>query len=255
MMKPLNYIFEGYDFLSDPRLQTLFSYSKIHNKKEKEYFPPWSVESVLRYLESNEFKIKCDNDIWLTLKKDLFLIFIAAPKRLSEFMDFRLSGIKFNNDNSVTLRPHRDFISKNHSYDYCPENFKIIQFEENSELCPVNSLRHYIKITKQLCVKVNKIRVDNLWLNKNLDKASKDTVRSWIKTIILLGDQEASKKITNFHSIRGIAASILYKNFNLKTVMEKMDWKSSSTFLRYYYKSGVQIPSKGVIAGCKIRNT
>ena len=254
IMKPLKYIFKDYDFINDNKLQTLFMYVKTHEKKEKEYFPPWSVEKVLVYLQSEDFKKLSESDKWLQLKKELFIIFLAAPKRIEEFSDFRISGIKYYEDNSVLLRPHSNFQRKNHTYDFCPRDVKIIECTENSKLCPVKALNNYLKITEELCKNGNKVRSDYLWLNTKLEKATKNTLRAWIRKIIMLGDKDANKKATNFHSIRGIAATILYKNFTLQKVVEKMQWKNSQTFKRYYYRAGVEMPSQGVIAGCSITN-
>ena len=64
-----------------------------------------------------------------------------------------------------------------------------------------------------------------------------------------MGDPEARKADVSFHSMRGVAASNLFRHFDIDTVIEAMGWKAPSTFVQYYAKLGCTSKMNLVVAG------
>ena len=253
-MKPLSLIFDNYNFLADIHLKTIFTFAKVNFKKEEKYFPCWSLDKVVEMFKSREFKCLCIQNIEYSLLKDFFLILMACPKRISEFQALTIPEIKFFKDGSVILAPHPKFIRKNENFHFKPKDFKIYPLNEDPEVCPVRALKHYIFNTRRLC-KIHKVtRPVNLWINKKLKPASKANLRVWLRSIIFKADNSASTENTKFHSVRGLAASLLYKNYTIETVIKRMQWKSSNTFFKHYAKLGVWPRSLVSIAGLKVSN-
>ena len=79
---------------------------------------------------------------------DFFLVLLASPKKISEFLAFSLPEIEFLKDNSVLLKPHAKFIRKNHSSSFRPTDVKIVPLTCDPTLCPVRALKNYIQTTK-----------------------------------------------------------------------------------------------------------
>ena len=184
LSKPIKYLFKNYDFLTDPKIDSLLSYAKVNCKKTTCFFPVWSIDKVMNLFQSSEFKNKCLSDVHLSLIKDFFLILMACPKRISEFKALTIQEIIFHSDDSVTLVPHNKFIKKNHTDKFKPKDISFPSLRANLDLCPVRALKHYIHFTNRLCIIKGISRPHQLWINKNLKPASLNCMRNWVRSII-----------------------------------------------------------------------
>ena len=251
LTKPLKYLL-NFDFLNDPYMESIFTFAKVNCKKRDSYFPSWSLDKVMGMFESDTYKSLCLRNLEYSLLKDFFLVLMACPKRISEFHLLSISEIVYHNDGSVTLKPTKDFVKKNHTASFKPVDISIKPLLCKPVLCPVKALNHYLFFTKKLCIQHKRQRPDNLWINKNLKPASKANLRNWLRRVVLEADPTACKQNIKFHSTRGVAASVLYKNFDIHTVLSQMQWKSSSTFFKYYYRPDLQANSIMSIAGLNV---
>ena len=243
---PLRLLWPSFNLMNNINNELLFKYHKTNYKKPRNYFPPWDLDSVINYLISEEFRDKCSEDIEWYFRKVLFFCALASPKRISEFHAVTLADSSISKS-SITLRPHESFIAKNHSHSYRPNDISIPSLP--SEFCPVKLLYDYIKLSKEMCKNKKLDRPPQLWINKYCKPVSKNQIRHWIRSIILLGDSSARKEDARFHSVRGVVASNLYRHFDLDTVIKSMSWKASSTFLKHYSKLGLITDKRIVLAG------
>ena len=245
---PLKLLWPKYDMFSDINIQLLFSHFKSHNKKPRKYFPKWNLDTVTDFLISEKFIDKCKDDIDLFFKKVLFFTLLACPKRISEFSAITIADSIFRKDISVTLKPHPKFFAKNHSFNFCPKDI-IIPSNSGSKACPVALLQDYLRLSEETCLALNVQRPPQLWINKKGIPLSTKQLNHWFRSIVLMGDPEARKADVSFHSMRGVAASNLFRHFDIDTVIEAMGWKAPSTFVQYYAKLGCTSKMNLVVAG------
>ena len=71
-----------------------------------------------------------------------------------------------------------------------------------------------------------------------------------MREIIFLGDPRATISGTHAHTIRGqVATGLLAAGASVKEIVAAMNWKSESTFFRYYAVLGIQSSVRAVLAG------
>ena len=244
LREPLKLYFPEYDILSDPWIDLLIRHVKSHNLRPAPSFPSWDLDLVVRMLRS-----RVDQSLEFTFKKAFFIVFLACPYRIAEFKAISLSSSSFS-PSHASLRPHSLFASKNQVDSFSPSPIIIQAFPEMSEICPVSILNSYIEYTKALCRDKGIPRPDQLWLNCNLKPLTFNIMRKWVRDVIFLGDPNATMRGTNVHSIRGqVASHLLADGTPVKEILASMNWRSSSTFSRYYAKLGIKTAVKAVLAG------
>ena len=101
---------------------------------------------------------------------------------------------------------------------------------KKKELCPVYTLKQYLKRTQSL-------RKDNnvLVSFKTLHKISTSTLARWLKIIL----QSSGIDINKFqaHSFRGASTSAAFNaGITLKTIMKTANWQSAKTFQKFYLR-------------------
>ena len=240
---PLVFYFPDYNILLDPWIIKIIKFVKSTNVQPRFNFPSWNLDLVIRML-----KVRNETNMDYIFKKTLFIVFLACPYRISEFNAISLSNSSFSSLHAL-LRSHIAFRSKNQTDSFSPSPIVIQNFPEEPSICPVSLLNKYINLTKALCRDKNIDRPDRLWINTSLKPASLFTLRNWVKEIIFLADPNADPTI-RVHSIRSqVASHLLAYGFSVKEIMASMNWKSSSTFTKYYARLGIQTAVKAVLAG------
>ena len=241
---PLALYFPGYNVVEDPWICKIISFVKRNNVNPSFNFPSWDLDLVVRMITLRE-----DVSRLYMFKKTLFVWFLACPYRIQEFRSISLSASNISSHH-VLLRPHPKFSSKNQTDVFNPTPIVVQEFPEIPQICPVRLLHNYISITKRLCEEKNIPRPDQLWLSSHLKPISQDVIRKWVRDIIFLGDPNASLQGSHVHSIRGqVSTSLLAAGVSVKEILASMNWKSHSTFFRYYAILGVQSSVRAVLAG------
>ena len=244
---PLKLIF-GCDIFIHIKFQLLFKYSKTNSPKVDNFYPIWDIDKVLGFITSDNFDELAITDNTWYIKKYLFLVAVAASRRISEFHALSLNESHFNNDGSVSLNPHKKFLAKNHSDSYHPKPIPIPSLPLK-KICPVQALREYIELSHQICLELSIPRSEKLWINNKGKPLAKNHIRHYFRSIILQADPNARLEDTNFHSVRKVTSSQVYRHFDINTVISSLCWKSSSTFFKYYQKFGLKASSPAVVAG------
>ena len=244
MREPLKLYFSSFDLLTDPWVDKIINHVKRNKPRVPFSFPSWNLDLVVRML-----RLRVDEDLGFIFKKSLFIVFLACPYRISEFKSISVSSSAFS-PHHVLLRPHPLFVSKNQSDDFTPSPIVIQEFPEIPTLCPVSLINRYLDLTNILCSESKLPRPDQLWLNINLKPLSAKLIRKWIREIIFLGDPNATFRGTHAHTIRSqVASHLLAAGTPVKEIISAMNWRSSSTFTRFYAKLGIKASVQAVLAG------
>ena len=235
----------------DPVLQNLLR--NLHRERPRTVnpVPDWDLSVVLKALSGPPFEPIMDVDIKYTTMKTLFLTAFATAARVSELHALTLKEghyLKANNGKTITLLADASFIAKNQLLSDPPRRFTIQALEgegvtgTDRSLCPVRALKWYVKRTQD-------IRGDDKRLfQKFLRQRGPMAVHSisyYLKQVIKLAyDLSATGtkpgKITA-HGVRGVSASLaMAKHVPLKTIMDKVYWRSENTFIRHYMKDMAQ---------------
>ena len=112
------------------------------------------------------------------------------------------------------------------------KEYFIPQFEENTNICPVTTLREY-------CSRTRKHRPEgkNLFLTttKPFHPASTATIARWIKSTLTSAGVDTS--IFCAHSTRSASTSAATDaGVSMPEILEAADWSSNFTFERFYYR-------------------
>ena len=241
---PLNDYFPEYNISEDPWATKVIQQVKSNKPRTSFNFPSWDLDLVVRMLTLRE-----DNNLAYTFKKTMFIAFLACPYRINEFRSISLSTSTFSSHH-VLLKTHPSFCSKTQTDSFNPSPIIIQEFEDSPQICPVRLINNYISLTTELCRQRNIPRPDTLWLSTHLKPISLELIRKWVREIIFLGDPRATISGTHVHSIRGqVATSLLAAGATVKEILAAMNWKSDSTFFRYYAVLGIQSSVRAVLAG------
>lgn len=241
---PLKDYFPEYNITEDPWIAKVIQYVKSNKVRTSFNFPSWDLDLVVRMLTLRE-----EHNLAYTFKKTMFIAFLACPYRISEFQAISMSTSTFSSHH-ILLKTHPAYCSKNQTDVFNPSPIVIQAFEDMPQICPVKLINNYIALTSNLCKQKNIPRPDSLWLSTHLKPISQELIRKWVREIIFLGDPRATVIGTHVHSIRGqVATGLLAAGASVKEILAAMNWKSDSTFYRYYAVLGIQSSVRAVLAG------
>ena len=241
---PLKDYFPDYDITADPWVAKVIQFVKSNKPRPSFNFPSWNLDLVVRMLTLRE-----DFNTSYLFKKTMFVLFLACPYRINEFRSISLSTSTFS-AHHIVLKTHPSYYSKNQTDSFNPTPIVIQEFQEIPQICPVKLVNTYISLTKDLCRQKNIPRPDSLWLSTHLKPISAELTRKWVREVIFLGDPRATISGTHTHTIRGqVATAMLAAGASVKEIIAAMNWKSESTFFRYYAVLGIQSSVKAVLAG------
>ena len=204
--------------------------------------PSWDLDLVLKDLMSDSYEPLESQTLRTLTKKTLFLTALATAKRVGELQGLSNVVSSFNEDLVVSYLPY--FIAKTESsLNPLPRSFVIKSLsdfanglEEGSLLCPVRSLRIYLKRTKGLSRKSSALFVSPRCPTRPI---SKNAISFFLREVISgAGAIRGSEgQPLRAHSIRGISTSAAFlKNRSISSVLEAATWKSNSVFSSFYFK-------------------
>ena len=110
--------------------------------------------------------------------------------------------------------------------------FFISRLSENTKLCLVSSLEHYVRVTQPL-------RGEPSQLFKSFIKphqpVTSSTIAQWLKEVIR--DASTDTNIFKAHSVRDASTStVAMLGISTNEILEAADWSTESTFQQFYYK-------------------
>ena len=192
--------------------------------------PAWSLNKVLEFLE----RLPTDLSMEMLLRKTAFLLLLATGWRISELQACvrDLEFCFFTRDSSLRIRPHPSFLAKNERSQERWEHkeIKVLKLQDGSisKLCPVTSLKSYLKRT-------SKFRKGKLFLTPgNPQKImSVYSLSKLICDVILMADPATKAKV---HDVRKYASACSYASTMLTgELVQAMNWNSPVTFFKFYF--------------------
>ena len=116
------------------------------------------------------------------------------------------------------------------------EELKFPKYIENTNICPVTSLKQYLHMTSK-----NRGEIKSLFITqvRPFKPASKDTDTRWIRGTLSKSGSDTSIFLP--HSTRSAASSTAKKGrVPINTILKTGVWKSMKTFGRFYDKEIVE---------------
>ena len=195
------------------------------------YTSTWKVSQVVTWLDQQD---NLHIPLLMLAMKAVTLCALSRPCRSAE-----LANLSFQ---SLTFSPEGVSISPLAPPKQCQPG-KVIKeyffplFPENSNICPVATLRLYCDKTKQWrdVERVTEKPVVFLTSTKPYGPASSATIARWIKTVLSRSGIDTT--IFKAHSIRGASTSAAAEaGISIPEILEAGDWSSQSTFEKFYYR-------------------
>ncbi|KAK6054840.1 site-specific recombinase, phage integrase family [Cooperia oncophora] len=195
------------------------------NPPKAKYSSTWDVDKVLSYIinlgENSLLSLK-----QLTLKLTILLA-LCSPKRVSEIASFSLGSLQRSAHRWVFFIDYRN---KNRRYGP-PQSAVYEAYEDNSLLCPVETLQQYLAATEAFRGREKALLLSYASPHRPISAA---TVARWIKTVLVEagvgGDFSA-------HSTRSAGTSKAYKHgVSLETIMKAAAWAPGSSTFRNFYQ-------------------
>jgi integrase len=190
------------------------------------YSKTWDVSVLLNY-----FKKQKDN-AELSLKeitlKLVSLLLISSAQRVQTIQLIRLSCIFIDNEGCVI--PIIDKL-KSTRPGYRQEPLKLSRLPQDTSICVVNCLEHYIEKTRPLRGDSDQLL---LCYSRPHGPASKDSVARWCKSVL----KQAGILEFGAHSFRSASSSaMLHSGLSIDTIMQKGGWSNAKTFHKFYNRS------------------
>ena len=199
-------------------------------KPKPKYNQIWDVSQVLDYLKTFKTLYPLEK---LSLKeltqKTVMLLLLVTGQRGQFIHLLSLNGIQ--------LTPQTAYLSlEEHTKTSRPSNtaaaVTITEFTPDSKICPLMTLKAYMKKTETLRNGENKLFISFIKPNKAV---SRDTISRWTKQV--LTNSGIDTKIFTSHSTRAASATKAHqKEIPLDTILNTIGWESAKTFQKYYQK-------------------
>ncbi|XP_068243498.1 uncharacterized protein [Palaemon carinicauda] len=234
---------KGMDISSSLELSLLIRSYEFTCPQSEVRPPPWNVVRVLRSLKRPPFEpLRQASDRHLTWKT-VFLLALASAKRVSELHGLSYDGAHSRGWEVVTFRFVPEFMAKIQNPgipDPRFDSFRILSLRSVTDdpdhllLCPVRSLRLYLKRTAAVRPRVQALFAST---GRTKRRVTKNTISAWIRRVIhhsLNPDPPPSRR-PRAHDVRGIATSLAFKrNYSVTQVLQAGVWKRQTTFTAHY---------------------
>ena len=200
------------------------------------YTATWDVQTVIQYLESlgptTALPLK-----FLTFKL-VMLLALTRPSRSADLVSLQLDRRHFRPEGVVFLPAA---LAKQSAQGKPLKEYFFPSFPDNSQLCPVETLKQYEVLTAPL----RPSTTTNLFiaLVKPHKAVSSATIARWLREVLKLAGIDVS--IFSGHSVRGASVSAAAgAGITTNDILKAADWSSDSVFRRFYYRP-VHDPSFG----------
>ena len=207
--------------------------------------PAWDLFLVLASLREAPYEPLFSSDLKSLTCKTVFLIALASGRRASEVCNLSglIKDIATQQDGSFILKFLPEFLAKNQDpsdpspcivirplTDFCPD-------DPDLKLCPVRSLKRYLKFTRSLRKSQRKLFISfNPFHSRDISTAS---ISRWLKLVIKSAYTSASLDINSVraHEIRAWAASTAFAHsWSMRDVLGAAYWRSESPFISFYLR-------------------
>ena len=191
--------------------------------------PQWSVNRVLRHLESWEPNGQLSL-VDLTLKT-ILLLALSTAKRIDSISKFVVTeGYLEISQSMAKLQPIG--LEKNSRVDHLPPIVTITEFAQTKSICPVETLRAYVKRTEPIR-QVSKAKSLFITFKRPNNSASVQSLRRYLVAAL-----EKCNAFSTPGSTRSASTSTARAmGASMTTVLEAGDWAGANVFKKHYYKA------------------
>ena len=247
----------GPELSGDFVLRDLLRGLSLRDHKSPRRTPAWDLFLVLASLRSTPFEPLSSCSLKYLSWKTAFLIALASGRRCSEVS--HLSGLPADilwlKDGSVVLHFLPEFLAKNQtpgssspSVVIKPLSSILCPDDEDRFLCPVRSLKRYLKFTRSFrspCQRKLFISC-NPGYAKDISKAS---LGRWLRLVIAKAYSSSSTETIlspRAHEIRAWASTLAFKTSRrLEDVLSTAYWKSKNSFIGHYLRDVSAVTGDG----------
>ena len=244
----------GLEVGSDRHLSDLLENFARSQAKTKHPVPEWDLGLVMTILRKPPFEPIRKIDLKHLTLKTVFLLTLASGNRRSEIHALVREGLlREENWKSVTLFPGLDFVAKTEVVGRGSDVVKPLEItslgdflggpnmEEDMKLCPVRSLKEYLKRTDKFRRERKLLFVS---IQEGRDKEiSRATISRWLKETIVTCYNLAGRVDIDFynvkaHQVRAMATSwAFHTNVSIEKILMAGSWKTPNTFVSFYLRN------------------
>ena len=190
-------------------------------KPKPKYNQIWDVSQVLDYLKTL-YPLEKISLKELTQKTAMLLLLVTGQR--GQFIHLlSLNGIQLTSQTAcLSLEEHTNAAAA----------VTITEFTPDSRICPLTTLKAYMKETETIRNGENKLFISFIKPNKAV---SRYTISRWTKQV--LTNSGIDTKMFTSHSTRAASATKAHqKEIPLDAILNTIGWESAKTFQKYYHK-------------------
>ena len=242
--------FKGTDLTNNQELGMLVQSLELQRPAVPSTVPKWDLALVLRRLTERPYEPMHESSTKYLAAKTAFLLGLASAKRVSELHAMTVHINHTAGWQEVSIPIDSSFLAKTQKPSDASTALGFVRIPALAPsvepglpdrlLCPVRSLKYYLKRTETLRGNIKKLFL--VTSPGTAKEASKDSISRWIKVLI----KEAHSDITEgdarlascrVHELRALATSLLFSaTHSLQSVMEAACWRNHSTFSSFYLR-------------------
>lgn len=192
------------------------------------YSKIWNVKVVLDFLKS--LSPLCSLDLkMLTLKLTMLMVLVTAQRAQSVHL-LKLSNM--TSDGKNFMFSFSELLKQQSSTRIRAPVFRLIPYTKDPDLCVCTVLKEYLSRTANFRNSQDKLLLS---FAKPHQAVTKDTVRRWIKTVLMLSGVDTS--VYKCHSTRAASTSAAKRNLvSVDEIIATAGWSNARTFGKFYDK-------------------
>ena len=193
------------------------------------YSRTWDVQVVLNCME--QWGDTTSLPLKLVTFKLVMLMCLVRPSRSAELASLHVDRCHFKPE-GVTFLPSG--LAKQARQSKPLTNFFFASFPDNKQLCPVQTLRHYLRMTEKLRKATSNSHLF-VAIVKPHNPVAPCTIARWLKEVLRMSGIDIS--IFTAHSTRGASSSAAADSgITISDILKAADWSTESVFRKFYYR-------------------
>ena len=193
------------------------------------YSRTWDVQVVLNCME--QWGDTMSLPLKLVTFKLVMLMCLVRPSRSAELASLHVDRCHFK-PKGVTFLPSG--LAKQARQSKPLTNFFFASFPDNKQLCPVQTLRHYLRMTEKLRKATSNSHLF-VAIVKPHNPVAPCTIARWLKEVLRMSGIDIS--ILTAHSTRGASSSAAADSgITISDILKAADWSTESVFRKFYYR-------------------
>ena len=209
------------------------------------YSSTWNVQTVLNFIETlgDLENLLLKHLTW----KTVFLLAVTRPSRSADLSQLDTSRMRFSTKGAIFLPSS---LAKQSRQGKTIAEFFFPSFPDNSNLCPVQTLKVYMERTGSLREGERRLFIALIKPHKAVVSSS---IARWLRDILNAAGVDTT--IFTAHSTHGASASSASKSgITTNDILKAANWSSESVFQRFYHKEVERAAYGRAVLGGRSRN-